>query len=168
MNWLVALFDFVHLFATVSWIGGIVFVNLVFSPVLANLKELGPAAGRLSAEVGKRFLRAVWGSIVLFFITGIPMTLFNPRFTGFDLSNPWYAAIFGGGAVAATLTIRSMDRIQGALESQPPTEKPGSVQPPPEMMKLVRRQKVIGVTTFILGILTLLLTAIAEAAFIPG
>lgn len=171
-----ALLNFLHLFATVAWIGGVVFIMLVFVPVLGRHEELGPMAGSLSIDVAKRFMRLVWGSVVLFLITGVPMTIFNPRYMGIDLSNPWYAAILTKhiavavmviAGVALTSTIRRIDQIMGAAQTQPPSEKPPS-QPTPELQKLTRRQTMISITVFILGILVLLLTAIAEAAFVAG
>lgn len=177
MNWLVALLNFAHLFATVGWIGGVVFIMRVFMPVVEKHKELGLGAAILMVDVSKRFMRLVWGCVVLFLITGVPMTLFNPKFTGMDLANPWYAAIFAKHiavavmvilGVAQSFTVRRMGQILGAAQTQPPPEKPTPSQPPPEMVKLKRRQIAIGVIVLILGILTLLLTAIAEAAFIPG
>jgi hypothetical protein len=49
--------------------------------------------------------------------------------------------------------------------------KPSEVkppQPPPELLNLRQKQFMVGMLVFILGILVLLLTAIAEAALIPG
>lgn len=176
MNWIVALLNFVHLFSTVTWIGGMVFMMLVFMPVLGRRKDLGLGGAKLMVDAGKRFMALIWISVALFLATGIPMTLFNPRFPGsIDLTSTWSTAILVKhivyvvmliGGVVQTFTIRGMDRILGAAPTSPPAEKPGPPQPPPELAKLKRRQIVVGLTVFILGILTLLLTAIAEAAAI--
>jgi len=170
----VALLSFVHLFATVAWIGGIMFFGLVFMPLMAKRKELGPAAGRLSVDVAKRLSILVWGSFLLFLITGVPMTLNNPRFPEFiDFSNLWMTTIFTKHIVVAvmvivgiaqTFTIRRMDHVLRVVKAQSSAEK----QTSNEMTKLKRRQMALGFTGFILGMLVLLLTAIAEAAFIPG
>ena len=178
MNWLVALLIFIHLLATVMWIGGVVFVMLVLMPVMERHKELGPAAGRLTVDTTKRFMVLVWGSIILFFLSGVPMTIFNPQFLGLiDISNPWsvtiltkhiVVAVMVIGAVAQTFTIRSMDRLLRVAQKQTLEEKPTPAKMPSEMAKLRRRQMTIGVIVLILGILALLLTAIAEAVFIPG
>ncbi len=174
LDWIVALVGFVHLLATVIWIGGVFFVMLVFMPAIGRHKELGPAAGMLTVEVSKRFMSLVWASILLFLVTGVPMTILNARFPGFvDISNPWSAVIFVKhivfavmvvGALAQTLTIRRMGRLLRPAQTQTTAEKSMAAEVPPEMVKLRRMQIAIGVTVFILGILALLLTAIAQAA----
>jgi putative copper export protein len=90
-------------------------------PVLARRgEELGPKAGVFAFYVTKRFIMLVWICILLFLATGIPMTLFNPRFQGFDFSNLWFAAIFVKhilfvvmliGAMIQSFIIRRMSQI---------------------------------------------------------
>ncbi len=153
------------------------FMMLVWAPVIGKRgKDLGPVAGTLSLDIAKRFLLLVWGSVALFFITGIPMTIFNPQFSGTlipDLTNVWNTAITVKhvlvgvmiiGGVVQTFTIRRMEQIMKATMKQPPPKTAGPPKPNPEMEKLMNRQKIVGIVGFICGILTLLLTAIAEVA----
>lgn len=93
-----------HLIATVVWIGGITFLLFVVIPS-AN-QALGAEAGRLMGEVSKRFAPIVNYSMVLLFATGIVLTAVNKQFSGIgNFVNDWYLGlivkhVFVSGMVA--------------------------------------------------------------------
>lgn len=64
--------DFFHLLATVAWIGGAIFMNLVLTPALNAIDP--PARGKLMAAISKRFTIIAWSSIVVLAITGYQKT----------------------------------------------------------------------------------------------
>jgi uncharacterized membrane protein len=74
-----AIIDFLHLLATVAWIGGAIYMNLVLMPALNAIEP--PARGKLMGAVSKRFTILAWSSIVVILITGYLKTptgmLFN-------------------------------------------------------------------------------------------
>jgi len=58
----------IHLFATVAWIGGALFMKAILEPAT---KQIDPKeAGRLNAIVAKRFAFVSWPSLVLLLVTG--------------------------------------------------------------------------------------------------
>jgi uncharacterized membrane protein len=71
--------DFLHLLATVAWIGGAIYMNLVLMPSLNIIEP--PARGKLMGAVSKRFTILAWSSIVVILVTGYLKTptgmLFN-------------------------------------------------------------------------------------------
>jgi len=174
LNWIGVLVSFLHLFATVVWIGGVMFRVIVLGPVMDRYRELGPTAFRLIVDVAKRFNGLVWGSIVVLLLTGLPMTVNNARFPGFvDLSNVWSTAIFVKHVMylimavlffVQTVAISKMNQVIQKAPTRAASEQYLPFKPSFEMVKLKRRQLAFGMAILILGILTLLLTAIAELA----
>lgn len=60
---------FVHLIAASAWLGGMIYINLVFMPML---KTFDPsAAGQMARENGKRFPIVSWVSVGLLILTGM-------------------------------------------------------------------------------------------------
>ena len=68
----------VHLFATVVWIGGIFFILFVALPGARKNLEL---PGKFMGDLGKRFMPLANFSIMLIFATGIVMSLSAGRFS---------------------------------------------------------------------------------------
>jgi uncharacterized membrane protein len=65
--------DFFHLLATVAWVGGMIYVNLVLMP---SLPAIEPAQRwKLVGAVTKRFLMISWGSVIMLAVTGIIKSL---------------------------------------------------------------------------------------------
>ncbi|KAA0256670.1 hypothetical protein FBQ97_11950 [Acidobacteria bacterium ACD] len=62
----------VHLFATVAWIGGMIFMKAVLMPALSALEA--PARGRLMGAIAKRFTLLAWTSVALLLVTGLMKT----------------------------------------------------------------------------------------------
>ncbi len=63
-----SLVNFVHLLATAVWLGGAIFIKAILEPAakLIDARE----AGKLQANIAKRFTIVAWTSIVLLCITG--------------------------------------------------------------------------------------------------
>ena len=64
-----------HLVATVTWIGGITFILFIAIPVAKQV--LGTDAGKLMGEISKRFTPLANYSIFFIIITGIALTSTN-------------------------------------------------------------------------------------------
>jgi putative copper export protein len=71
--------NFLHLLATTTWIGGMIYINLVLNPSLAAIDP--PQRGKLVGAAAKRFVFYANGSVLILLITGLMMTpsglLFN-------------------------------------------------------------------------------------------
>lgn len=69
-----------HLIATVVWIGGITFILFIAIPSAKHV--LGGEAGKLMGEISKRFTPLANYSILFLVITGIALTGLNKQFSG--------------------------------------------------------------------------------------
>lgn len=58
-----------HLFAAVSWIGGMIFLSVVLAPVLKR-EPFTSQKALLFRSVARRFRAVVWGAIALLLFTG--------------------------------------------------------------------------------------------------
>jgi uncharacterized membrane protein len=69
----------IHLVATVLWIGGILFI--IFIAIPSSKQVLGAASGKLMGEISKRFTPLANYSIVLLFVSGIVLAGLNKQFS---------------------------------------------------------------------------------------
>lgn len=69
--------NFLHLIATVVWIGGIFMILLVILPGAKASLESGPMISGLMKEISKRFTPMAKISIVVLIITGIVTVLYD-------------------------------------------------------------------------------------------
>ena len=76
------------------------------------------------------------------------------------LSKHIIVLVMVGCAAFQTITISKMDMLLSQAQQQNPKEAPKG--PPPELLSLKKRQMIVSTMVIIFGILTLLLTAIAE------
>ena len=85
---ILATFYWLHLIATVIWIGGIIFILFIAIP--SSKQVLGAESGKLMGEISKRFTPLVNYSIILLIITGLVLTGFNKQFSGIgNFRNSW-------------------------------------------------------------------------------
>lgn len=66
---LLSLATFVHLIAASAWLGGMIYINLVFMPMLKTFEP--SAAGQMVRENGKRFPIISWVSVAFLIVTGM-------------------------------------------------------------------------------------------------
>lgn len=77
-----------HLIATVVWIGGITFILFIAIPSAKQI--LGAEAGKLMGEISKRFTPTANYSIILLIVTGAVLTAVNKQFLGIgNVVNSW-------------------------------------------------------------------------------
>ena len=69
----------IHLVATVLWIGGILFI--IFIAIPSSRQVLGAESGKLMGEISKRFTPLANYSIVLLFVSGIVLAGLNKQFS---------------------------------------------------------------------------------------
>ena len=144
---LTAIWNFLHLFATVIWVGGMLYATLVLSPAMEAIDP--PQRGRLMGAVGSRFTRLVWGSIVVLLITGLFKT---PPGQLFSLAS----------ADSILLTVKHLVVLMMLVNAtlitfvfSPKMAKPAS----PEASKAQKRMEQVGRLNTLLGVLLLLLVA---------
>lgn len=92
LEFLTGTFYWVHLLATVTWIGGIIFILYVVIP--SSRQVLGADAGKLMGDISKRFTPLANYSIVLLAASGAGLTVLNEQFSGIGFpENKWTSVL---------------------------------------------------------------------------
>lgn len=143
--------DFLHVLATVSWIGGMIYINAVLMP---SLSALGPESrGTLMQAAAKRFAIVSWSSVVVLLLTGLQKT---PTGMLFDMSTSYgitltikhilVLAMICGGLFITFVIVPRMTAL-----APKPQQKPAV-----EFFKTQKQLQIIALTNMILGIIVLL------------
>ncbi len=78
---LLQFYSMLHLLAVITWLGGMLFMNLVLMPGMSVLEPM--QRGMLTGAVAKRFSILAWSSVIVLIITGIlktpPGMMFAPQ-----------------------------------------------------------------------------------------
>ncbi len=83
---LIATSTMLHALSTLVFIGHYVLMSLIYLPALSNM-DTGPMA---LGEMSRRSRRWMYGSILVFFVTGVHLLLVDPNYMGIgNFSNPW-------------------------------------------------------------------------------
>ena len=154
-----AIVDWLHLLATVCWIGG-VFINvLAISPSTKESLD-PPVAGRFMGAYMKRFRIIAYVCMGVLIVTGLVMMLFSSEYAaGFDLSSIWSLFLVLKHIMVLVLIILGICILESVF---PKIKQAGAKGPSPEMPKLQKRLHTLGMTTFIIGLLVLLFTAVTS------
>ena len=145
--------NFLHLFATVTWIGGMIYFNLILMPSLTAIDP--PQRGRLLGAVAKRFTFLSWGSIIILVITGLLIT-------------PSYMLLTFSGVYGISLTLKHLVIllmiiiglvITFSLGPKMHSLSPSPGEPPSSgFLKVQNQLSVLVRINTILGVLVLLLS----------
>jgi uncharacterized membrane protein len=163
--WALSLAYWLHMLATVAWIGGLVALVVLVLPVARRI--LAPDVYATSLEQIQRRLDPLgWLSLAVLLATGLFQLSASPNYDGFlSISNRWAVAIlikhilfFGMIAVSAYLTwgvLPSLRRVAMKRAKGIETEEAEILQ---------RRETLLLRINLILGILILGLTSLARAS----
>ena len=160
-SWGLAVAFWLHMAATVVWIGGLFFQALVLPPALRRL----PERGQVLEALRRRFQPLAWLSLAVLIGTGLTQMAANPNYTGIlSIENSWSRAILakhlavgfmvGVGAYQTWVVQPALARI-AILEARTPQADHGP---------LLRRQERLARLNLTLGIAVLAFTAIARTA----
>ncbi len=164
-GWALALVYWLHMLATVSWIGGIVSLSLLVFP--AAHKSLKPVDQLAFIEaMQKRLEPLAWFSLGLLIATGLFQLSANSHYNGFlDTSTQWSLAILVKHGLVAVMVVVSAVQTWEVLPAIRRTlmrrEKGASEA---EINQLKKREERLLRLNFILSILILGATALARAA----
>jgi uncharacterized membrane protein len=155
--------SWLHILATVAWIGGMAFYILILIPSLGVLDP--PQRGRLLGALIKRYGFLAWGSVIILLATGILITRSRiPRGSYFGST---YGILLGVKhilvlcmiVIGAIVSFVIGPKLKAQATAGPPAGTPGgatlSVAP-----KLQKRAGILGLLNFLLGIGLLLLTEV--------
>jgi len=148
--------DFLHLMATVAWIGGMFFNFLVVMPSVN--KALEPAAaGKFMGLMFKRVRIIVYVSLLVLFITGIPLKIGSGHYVAIINFETWWETIsFIKHVFVALLALFAMYNFEILI---PKVSKLAMQGPSPELINLKKRQKMLGGISFLFAIIIILLSA---------
>jgi uncharacterized membrane protein len=151
------LLKWIHLMATVAWIGGMFTNFFIFLPSVGKTLE-APLAGKLLAAVMKRFRVMVYTSMLVFLVTGIVMGSLHLGSGAFFPS---------GNAMVAVLLIKVPLYIIMAILAivafevvAPRVARISAEGPSPRLQRAQKSQKILALTGFILGVLVIAVSAI--------
>ena len=161
-----ALAYWAHMIATVIWIGGLAAIALLVVPAARKTLQ-DEQLSKFLAALQKRLSPLAWFSLAVLVGTGMFQMSANPSYQGFlSIENSWAAAIlvkhilfFGMIALASYQTWWLMPAIQRSLllrQSRPVDSD--------EAVRLQKQETWIVNINLALGVLVLLLTALARAS----
>jgi uncharacterized membrane protein len=165
-NSIISLSFFLHLVATVAWIGGLVTLALVVQPVLTRSVTEAQERARLLEALLKRFQPIANLSLAVLILTGMVQTFTNRFYRGFlQFDNTWaqailfkHVAVLGMIGVAAFITLS----VQPALRRNALLIANGLADEQ-QIARLQQQQTRLTRINLVLSVLVLLFTAIASA-----
>jgi uncharacterized membrane protein len=155
-----------HLLATVIWIGGL--VTLAWLVIPAAQRSLDPKGYSVLLERIESRLQSVgWLSLILLTVTGMFQLSANPNYTGFlTFDNPWslaillkHLAVVGMVLVSAYLTWGLMPDLRRSAMRQALGKLTHE-----EDLNLRRREQLLLRLNLVLAFVVLALTALARAS----
>ena len=149
--------DFLHLMATIAWIGGMFFNFLVVMPTVN--KVLDPATtGRFMGVLMKRVRVIVYSSLLILFVTGIPMKIASEYYVAIiNFDNNWEIVGFIKHVFVALLAIMAFLSFEIV---SPKVAKLAAKGPSPELFSMKKKQMMLGALAFLFGIAVIFLSAI--------
>lgn len=151
-NILLAFSTWLHTLATVVFTGHYMLLAIVYLPALSK-KEAG---GRMLSEISKRSRVWLYGSLLVFIVTGTYLMLVDPDYLGFmNFGNPWGVLMVGKhvlvlAMIALGFWSNAIQRLGRLMSSNT------------DAVQAIDRFRSHVNTMAILGILILLLTCLAQ------
>ncbi len=167
--WALSLAYWLHMLATIVWIGGLASMSILVIPAARRALDTRQYAMLLGA-LQARLEPLGWFSIILLVGTGMLQMSASPNYQGFlEIQNRWAAAIllkhilfFLMLGISAYLTWGLFPKLRRlALQQARGLENPAASE---IQSKLLRQESRLVWANLTLGVLVLLLTAIARAS----
>jgi uncharacterized membrane protein len=160
-----ALSYWLHMIATIVWVGGLAMMALVAWPGARKVLGPGPQLSALISDWRRRFNPLAWLSLAILTVTGLTQMSANDNYEGFlAISNRWAAAILAKHiAIGAMVLIGAYMNwsLQPALARLALLEARG--QSPAEAEALRLHELNLTRLNLACGVLVLALTAVARA-----
>ena len=163
-SWVMAIFFWLHMLATVTWIGSLAAINLLVLPASPRTVNLADQLS-CSAALQKRLEPLAWFSMGLLVVTGLFQMSANPHYDGFlSTSTQWSLAILIKHGLAAVMAVVSAIQTWEVLPAIHRTLMKKENAKPDELVKLQRREINLLRMNLVLSVLILGATAFARAA----
>jgi uncharacterized membrane protein len=164
-QWGLALAYWLHMLATIAWIGGLAAIVLLVLPAARKNLTQEDFAGFLEG-MQKRLDPLGWMSLAVLTGTGLFQMSASANYQGFlTVENTWARAILIKHLAFLGMIVISASLTWGVLpELRRLALKRSRGLPTPEAGRLARRELLLLRVNFVLGVIILGLTAIARAA----
>ena len=163
--WALALTYWLHLLATVSWVGSLAGISFLVLPAMK--RSLSPDAQLVFIEAMQKRLEPIaWFSMTLLVLTGLFQMSVNPHYDGFlSISTQWSLAILSkhllGIVMVVVSAIQTWEVIPAIRRAIVRSRKSQNAE---ELDSLRRREILLLRMNFGLSVLILLATAFARAS----
>jgi uncharacterized membrane protein len=163
-DWLTILF-WLHMLATVAWVGGLVAMSLIVLPA-ARRTLSGDSLAAFLGQVSKRLQQVGWLSLFVLVATGMFQMSASPKYQGFlAITSPWAVAILLKHLVIGLMILASAYQTWGLMPSM---QRLALLQAhgkgnPDELTRLQKREDWLVQANLYISILVLLLTAWARS-----
>jgi uncharacterized membrane protein len=162
--WVMALIYWLHMLATVIWIGSLAAINLLVLPASNQTLKLADQVSFISA-LQKRLEPLAWFSMGLLVATGLFQLSANPHYDGFlATSTQWSLAILVKHGIAVILAVTSAIQTWEVLPSIHRILLKKENADESELAKLQRRELILLRVNLVLSALILGATAYARAS----
>jgi uncharacterized membrane protein len=164
-SWALALTYWLHLLATVTWIGSLAGISFLVLPAMR--RALNPETQLVFIEAMQKRLEPIaWFSMSLLVLTGLFQMSVNPHYDGFiSISTQWSVAILTkhllGIVMVVVSAIQTWEVIPAIRRAIVKSKKSQNAD---ELESLRRREILLLRMNFGLSILILLATAFARAS----
>ena len=156
-----------HMLATVVWIGGLAALSLMVLPAARKTLDQ-PAFSALLGQLQVRLQRIGWFSLALLVVTGMFQMSSSPSYEGFlSISNNWAAAILIKHLVIGLMILASGYVTWGLLPTLQRTallRAAGRAVDEAQIVRLERREILLMRLNLLLSMIVLLLTAWARVS----
>lgn len=159
-----ALIYWLHMLATVTWIGSLAAINLLVLPASVRTLKLVDQLSFISA-LQKRLEPLAWFCMGLLLVTGLFQLSANPHYDGFlSTSTQWSLAILVKHSLGVVMAVVSAIQTWEVLPSIQRTLMRKETAKAEELARLQRRETMLLRVNLILSALILGATAFARAA----
>lgn len=153
---LLILLRWIHLLATVAWIGGMFTNFFINMPAIGKTLE-APEAGKLMGAIMKRFRVMVYLSMAVFLVTGIIMgSLHLNAGLVFSAKNQMVALLLLKIPLYILMVLLAILAFEGVA---PRVSRLAADGPSPKLRKAQKFQKILAMAGFLLGMIVLAISA---------
>lgn len=156
-----AILTWIHLIAAAIWVGGSIFIGVVFSPILKSFTTSIEERIQIMIKVGKRFNKVAIPSLIILMITGLYTSyplLSNPNLL-METSYGIFLSIKIALVIALIVTyVIHVRVIRKKVEDQIMSKK----MPMQEIQKLRKKIIILGEITVILSVVILFFAALLD------
>lgn len=163
-SWVMALIYWLHMLATVAWIGSLAAINLLVLPASQRTLKLVDQLRFISA-LQKRLEPLAWFSISLLLVTGLIQMSTSPHYDGFlSLSTQWSMAILIKHSLGVIMVVVSAIQTWEVIPAIHRTLMKKENADTGQLAKLQRREVILLRVNLILSALILGATALARVS----